>query len=73
MFRNGQWVKYGGRIGINLEAPGGREVHMVNEQTGETREILTGIADGELAAVLDVKDLPEPRRRHLPKGYRLRP
>jgi len=63
MPRKGQWVKVGGQIGIWYAG----QFHQVNE-AGHTVKIRS-VDPSACVLVTDVKDIPAPRRAHLPEGY----
>jgi hypothetical protein len=66
MFRNGQWVRLDGLIGIYMDG----DVHLVDEK-GETARIVKTPHPVRIDALLFHEDIPKPRRPKTP--HRLYP
>jgi hypothetical protein len=66
-FRKGQWVKctVKGKTVVGIHQPD--SVHIVDD-AGETVQVVPH-AFAEWQPVVDVADIPAPRRAHLPDGY----
>lgn len=64
--RQGQWVKYNGKVGIWFA----NAFHQTDDK-GETVAIDTQVKVGDrtLEPVRSLSDIPEPRRAHLPANY----